>query len=1094
MKTFSGVQGEILKANKKNQLVSAGAGSGKTTVMIEKIAGLLLEKKVEVENLLIVTFTVLAAGEMKERLIKKLKEELNKVEGQEQERILSLIEKLDTANIDTIDGFASKTIKKYFYDLNISPNIEIISDATKDYYLTKAMKKTFDEASKEKLDVELMLDLFGGNRRNFDNLEDLIMSSYNNIINLQDYEKFLQGVVGEYENSIKSECVVNEYICNTANRILRAIRDEYSIFTNQVQEKLNMVVENLNKFNFSVSFKTNLQSLNGFESVRFSQKEKDENEGLKQIIDEIKNLIEIKDDLEKNKINLNYEENNQKIINYLLIFINLLKKFIKNYNKIKEKNNLIDFNDLNRLMLKLLENENIRHELQNKFHYIFIDEYQDVNPLQDELMNRLTGESTTVFMVGDVKQSIYGFRGSSPEWFLSKYDKMKKFKETEDVFDMNVNFRSCPTILNFINIIFNKLMTKEIADIDYKSDCEIEPKRDDIVDEKVKILLVEKTDENVVEKGVYSVKNNQYAESKRKDKEAVLVAKTITELIGTEFYDANSKSRRKLTYSDIAILTHSDKDEKSLSLIDALKQCAIPLNLNNKLEVDSSEIIRLVLSILKCITKTADDVDYLATFLSLTDLTIDDVTEIRDKNFSFYENLKIIQENLIKNDIFLKINSGFEILEEITQASYTMTNSELISYILNNKKLKYYILQKQYGEKELKLLEEFVMKLSSVEDALGLAEFIEVVESNVNANGDFTSIDKEDSVTLQTIHKSKGLEYPVVILYNSSKTFSYLRDNDAINFNADIGFGVDYFDTSNRIKMDSLTKFAIRLANNKKGYKEELRLLYVALTRAKNKLIITGTISNKKLGEINKTSYTNMLLSCFENQITENGLEKEHFKIEFVEDLDLLKIKNNEDRDFDVVGENFSYINQEKFNIPLKNTVTGINSEHYQSSGYEIKNVFNKSTQYETEDRVLTGVHYHSALEMLDLTKEYIKNTDFKDVDYNKIKLAHERLSPLAKNAVNIKKEADFMMYVPYSEITNSTIQDRVLVQGVVDLIVEKENSIILVDYKFSRLPANVLKEKYAEQLKLYKHAIEEAIKKPVEHMFIYSINTGELV
>ena len=278
----------------------------------------------------------------------------------------------------------------------------------------------------------------------------------------------------------------------------------------------------------------------------------------------------------------------------------------------------------------------------------------------------LTGENTKVFMVGDVKQSIYGFRGSSPEWFLNKYDAMKKSQTIENVFDMNVNFRSSPTILKFINEVFSKLMTKEIADIDYAKDCEIEPMRDDIVDDKVKILLVQDEKENEITKGVYSVKNhNAHTNLNGKDKEAMLVLKTITELVGTEFYDANLKEKRKLTYRDIAILTHSDKDENSVILIDLLKKNAVPLNINNKLQVDNSETIKLILSILKCVINTADDVDYLATFLSLTDLTIDDVIKIRDKNFSFYENLIINQQNLIQNEIFLKIKYGFDVLKDI---------------------------------------------------------------------------------------------------------------------------------------------------------------------------------------------------------------------------------------------------------------------------------------------------------------------------------------------------------------------------------------------------------------------------------------------
>ena len=554
---FKGVQKDILLASKKNQLVSAGAGSGKTTVMIEKIADLLLEKNVDVDNLLVVTFTVLAAQEMKERLIKKLKTEILTANDDKKQEILNIIEKIKTASIDTIDGFASKTIKKYFYDLEISPNIEILSDTTKDYYLTKAMNKTFADYSKKIDEINFMLDLFGGNARNLDSLKSLIMTAYYNVINIENYEEFLESVIAEYNDSIKSENVINKYMCDLATQVQKCIIQEYSTFTNQVKEKLSALCVSLQQFNAFVSFKANLKILTSLESVKFSPTEYKENEGLKLLVSKIGDVFALKTNLEKNEINENYEEKNEKIVKYLSIFINLLKNFIKYYNKIKENNNLIDFNDLNRLMLKLLKNENIKHELQEKYQYIFIDEYQDVNPLQDGLMNQLVGENTTLFMVGDVKQSIYGFRGSSPEWFLNKYDNMKKSKMNEDVFDMNVNFRSSPTILKFINEVFSKLMTKEIADIDYKNDCEIEPKRDDIVDDKVKILLVEEEKESELSTGVYSVKNHvQQKSSSSKDKEAVLVLKTITELVGTEFYDANLKEKRNLTYSDIAILTH----------------------------------------------------------------------------------------------------------------------------------------------------------------------------------------------------------------------------------------------------------------------------------------------------------------------------------------------------------------------------------------------------------------------------------------------------------------------------------------------------------------------------------------------------------
>ena len=1002
---------------------------------------------------------------------------------------MKIIEKINTASIDTIDGFSSKTIKKYFYDLEISPNIEIISDTTKDYYLAKAMNKTFNDYLTKPEILNFMLDLFGGNSRNLNTLKDLILTSFYNVINLEDYDKFLNDCIAECENPLKSEDVINCYLCDLANKISGEIIENIGLFSESVKNDLSSFVLLLQSFNSKMSFQTNLQILNRLESLKFSVKDYKENENLKSVVNKIAEIFTLKNNLEKNQIDENFNEKNQKILKYLSIFIDLLRDFIKNYKKIKEKNNLIDFNDLNRLMLKLLNNENIRKELQDKYKFIFIDEYQDVNPLQDGLMSKLAGENSTVFMVGDVKQSIYGFRGSSPEWFLEKYNKLKNNCNNGDVFDMNINFRSSPIVLNFINEIFSKLMTKEIADIDYLKDCMIEPKRNDIVDDKVKILFVEDDKNSTLSTGLYSVKNHTEIKTlNSKDKEALLVLKIITELIGTEFYDANQKIKRRLTYSDIAILTHSDKDENSCVLIDLLKANNVPLNRNNKLDVNSSEIVRLILSIFKCVNLTADDVDYLATFLSLTNLTIDDVVELRNKEFSFYE-------NLINNVEIEEVKRGFEILEDIRNESYSKTIKELISYILENHKLKYYILQKANGNKELNILTEFLEKISSLEDNLSLCEFVEVVESNLNSSSDFISTDKEDSVTIQTIHKSKGLEYPVVILFNSSKVFAYLRENDSINFNSNIGLGFDYFDIENRIKMDSLTKAAIRIENNKKGYKEELRLLYVALTRAKNKLFITGVAKQKDIQEIKKTSYANMLLSCFADQINDGYLEKENFILEFVDDVEILKtIKGDESLNFDVKGLNFEYANKNKFNIPFKNTVTGINREQSEKVGYSVKQIINTAQQYEIEDKAKVGVEYHSALEMLDFKASYQKNSNFKNVDYNKIELAHKNISPLVQNATSIKKEAEFMMYVPHNQVIESDIDDKILIQGVVDLIIEKENSIDIVDYKFSTLPAKVLKQKYFEQLNLYKKAVELAYNKKVENMFIYSINSGELI
>ena len=1087
-KQFIGVQKNILDSNEKNLLVSAGAGRGKTTIMIEKISDLLLNKNVDVENLLVVTFTVLAAEEMKDRLISALTKAVEE-KPNEAERILTMIENIKTASIDTIDGFSSKTIKKYFYELEISPNIEIVSDATRDYYLTRAMKKTIEDFSKNTEQVNLLLDILGGNRRNFDSLEELIIKSYNNIISLENPMQVLDNSILQYEDCIASENVVNKKICFYVNSVKRKVIENHSTFTPKVKDKLKELVSVLDSVNIALNLKHNLKLILELNFPSFSSKEKTENLGLNEVIIEINKLKELKKELEENKINLNFEEKNAKIKQYLLIFIDILKNFIKNYTNIKEKNNFIDFNDLNRLMLKLLNNEKIKTELQNKYKYIFIDEYQDVNPLQDSIMSSIVNGETSLFMVGDVKQSIYGFRGADPDGFLSKYNNIKNRVTSGEKFDMNVNFRSNPIVLEFINEVFSKIMVEETADINYLNDCVIEPQRKDIVDSKVTIALfgTEAKEECVL--GVYSVKEDKGAKQEYSS-EAKYVLQTITNLIGTKFYDANAKVERELTYKDIAILSRSEKDEKMQMLVQLLKENFVPLNVTNKIEVSSSETIKLILSILKCVVGVADDVDYLATFMSVTNLTIDELVEIRNKENTFIENLRASENENVK--------FGFKVLQDIKINSYTKSNTELINYILNEVGVKYYLLRQTNGEKEVRLLEEYLTKISLVEDSLNLAEFIDMLESNISKESDVNSKDSENCVTIQTIHKSKGLEYPVVILYNASKKFNYLSDTNAVNFNADLGFGFYYYDKENRTKSSSIVRYAINELNSMKGYKEEMRLLYVALTRAKNKLYITGSYTKKALEDkvISKNSYTNMLLDCFINNITEEKNELKNCVIEVYNDFDCaLKNTTTSTNQVELIGEGFKYKNEFKFSIPFKNSVTSINSKVAQEKGFTSKQWFTSTTQYNAEeDKALIGTHYHKALEMLDFTKDYEKNTNFEDVDYAKIELAHKNISKLAINAIQIKKEAEFMMYVPYNSIVDSEVEDKVLIQGVVDLIIEKENSVILVDYKFSSLPSAKLKEKYCEQLNLYKKAIELAYKKPVEQMYIYSINNSELV
>ena len=698
-KDFVGVQHDILVENSHNQLVSAGAGSGKTTVMIQKIADLIIERDVPIKSMLVVTFTVLAAQEMKTRLIEKLNEKL-KI-ATDKQHILDVINQVEQANIDTIDGFSSKTIKKYFYELNISPNIEIITDATRDYYLTRAMKQTMDAFFENEYNANLMLDIFGGNARDRSNLEKLIINRYNDVINIENYEEFLQTSAEQYKLGSKCEKVVNDYLINKVKNCLKVIKGDYFSQAEKIKPALINLVEQLDTIG-GINLKDNLKVLYGLDLTVFNRKLNGDCKDAVAALKEVKSTF-----IDKNRIDVNYDLNYPKISEYYNLYITLLQNFIKNYTNLKQKNNLIDFNDLNRLMLKLIKNPLIKAELNSQFNYVFVDEYQDVNPLQDSLINSLVGDNCLIFTVGDVKQSIYGFRGASPEWFLDKYNRYNLDTSMGYAYNMNDNFRSNPIILNFINQVFNKLMTVESADISYVDNGKLNAKRDDIVDDKVKILLAKEEEDNTAQ-GIYSVAKAA-GQNSCISGQAILVANEITKLYNTSFYDANLKTYRTLKYSDIAILSRSVDDKQVDELIRVLKSVNIPVKSSTKLQIDG-EGIKLVLSILKCINNTADDVDLLAFYLSLSPLSLDELAQIHFKDRTFKETIKQNAQNT-------SIMAGQTTLNQLKNVAQINTNSGLIRYILNEAKLKYYLYTKPNGEATILMIEEFINNISPLEDS-----------------------------------------------------------------------------------------------------------------------------------------------------------------------------------------------------------------------------------------------------------------------------------------------------------------------------------------------------------------------------------------
>ena len=1107
---FDEKQQVVLDCEKKNQLVSAGAGSGKTTVMIKKITDIILSGKAKPSQLIVLTFTNLAAGEMKQRLTTALSSELNNASTEEQYKHISgLLEEIDTSSVDTIDGFCSKMTKKYFYKLNLSPEINIATGLSLDYYRNKSLDQCIESSLTLNRDEVINLaDCFEKTARNLDALKANLLNAFYFVMAQADYDKFIEDAVNEYSGLNKSANFLNSHLLQTASDNISIIKDyindlsHYENFFNSVNNYLSV----LSQITSTKTILENVKTFSLLPKIGINRIKDEDKYSYEKVKDALKNISTLVDDYSFiNNFNQDYFNNNIKHFN---TFISLLKNFIKTYQEMKEKYKVLDFADLERNLLKLLTFEDVKNDIYSDYKYIFVDEYQDINPMQNEIILKLKSDNTNIFFVGDVKQSIYGFRQSTPELFLKMYEEYKSNPQSQS-FDMNINFRSNPQILQFNNIIFNKLMTKEKTDIDYYNESQFEPKRTDFdtADDNIEIAIFnDNSIDQLFATGIYSVQGDQSINTKScTEQESEFIADKIISLVGTDFYDSSLKQKRKMTFNDVTILSRSVNDNKNNTLIKVLRSRNIPVNIVNKVELNNCESLNLILNILKVLANIGDDTAY-ATYLTsnLVNMTFDEMFEISSSvnEKTFFLKLIFYKDNF-NNAISEKIKYAFNLLEEIKIESATLNNLGLIDLLLNHYHIKQYILNSPNGKNEYISLNNFLSTISNKESILSFEEFIAYIEVNMSNKTEYSQTDAIDSVTIQTIHASKGLEYPVVILFNSNKKFKPNNDRDDINFDGELGIGMQYFDLEKRTKTDSLTRFAINVKNKIKCYKEEVRLLYVATTRPQNKLIITGCVKfdNIRNGKIATNNFIELIYSVFENNLDIENEVTILPSCKFYQFVDYnssnLSVKTKNSSSFSVNSKNldFTYPNLELCNISLKNNVTGISKQ--QNEEYNIlpnKLNINENLDAKIQSSAELGTLYHKYLSEIDFTKEY-KKVNTNEVDESLLQLAHSKLYDICRNCINIKHENQFMMYVPYNQIfKDSSINQKVLVQGVVDLMVEFPDHFVLIDFKFSKRDINTLQERYKTQLDLYKMAIEKAYHKPVTESYIYKINSGEII
>ena len=833
---------------------------------------MILEENVNIDELLVVTFTNAAASEMRGRILDAIYEYLD--EHPEDVRMREQIVKMAKANICTIHSFCLDVIRNHFYEIGISPNIRIGQQSEMELLRRQVLEDLFEEKyENEDKEFLLLIDTYASYKGD-DNLKELILNIIRNISSNPFPEEWLQNAVEEF--NLKEDIGFEKtkwggIICNEAKEeiemcILELENIEKELAKFYELDKFRKTIKNdiykLEELKHSLNIWDNVVKIAN--TMKWETWPRDKVEmSLKDIAKEKRDQVKKKLNKIKDKFFTSYSKEIAKDIQdmypKIVALQNIIIEFNEKFAKEKLEKNVMDFHDIEHFALKILVKTNdigekqptqIAIEYKNKFKEIAIDEYQDSNLIQEYILNTISN-GNNLFMVGDVKQSIYKFRQARPELFISKYEtyKLKEQKEEVDALKIKLfkNFRSRQNVLDITNLVFESIMGKDLGDIDYNKEEYLNLGADypeNNSNTEIHILDLKEDTEDEQE---------EFEQIEKSVLEARFVAQKIQELVNSKLqvYD-RKEGYRDIKYKDIVILLRSTSTlapiyEKELN------QKNIPVFSDTSSQYFDTIEIQTILSLLKIIDNPMQDIPLVSVLRSnIGSFNDNELISIKlngnnEKNEYFYNTF----ETALKNDktpVYLKekIQKFLENIALWRKQNEYMALHELIWKIYLDTGYYQYVGLIPNGTLRQANLKMLFDRAREYEKASfkGLFHFINYINSLRKANNDMDSAkvigENEDVVRIMSIHKSKGLEFPVVILASTAKKFNLQDLNEQIIIHQNLGIGVKYIDEKRKIEYPTLAKQAISLSVTKETLSEEMRILYVALTRAKEKLIITG--------------------------------------------------------------------------------------------------------------------------------------------------------------------------------------------------------------------------------------------------------------
>ena len=936
--------------------------------------------------MLVVTFTNAAASEMRERILEAIYKKIE--ENPEDIHLQKQITLLNKASICTIHSFCLDVIRNYFYEIDIPANFQIGDSSEMELLKQETLEDLFEEKYIQKDEDFLKLIDTYANYRGDEDLKELILKIDNQIQSDPFPKEWLEEKVEMFNLKEKLDEDFSKTVWG--NLILKELLEE--IEENRL--KLEKIFQNLRKYpeleKYALTIINDKEQLERIENILKT----DDDNTWEKVYKELQTLQFEKWPIDR-KITIEYKNEakdlrdkikksiNKVIENLMLYFSkeanetiydmyeiltsikNIVIEFEEEFANKKKEKNRIDFHDIEHFALKILiekdENGNaqptkVAKELQEKFEEIAIDEYQDSNLVQEYILNSVSKQNN-IFMVGDIKQSIYRFRQARPELFLEKYKnydlvntEMPQLMHTVTVTDKVLtvgskkeaspmghkiklfkNFRSRKEVLNFCNWVFQEIMSEKLGDVDYNEEeylnlgASYEEEQDRIPE--LHILDLAKKEDSIwkqdeEENEIQDEEEQQILE--KNVEEAKMVANRIEELFKQNYmvYD-RKKGKRKIEYRDIAILLRSTAStapiyEKELSSRN------LPVFCDTSSEYLEASEIQTVIALLKIIDNPMQDIPLVHVMRSpIGNFTDNELVEIRlaDNKGYFYE--AVLKKRLASEEYLRKkIDTFLELVENFRQLEKEIPLNELIWKIYSDTNYYNYVgLLNNGGLKQanLKMLFERAKQYETA-SFKGLYNFINFMERLHRSSSDLSSAkivgENDNVIRIMSIHKSKGLEFPVVFLCNTGKMFNKQDLTDKILIHQDLGFGPKFIDNKDNIEYPTLAKEAMKLKLETELISEEMRVLYVALTRPKEKLIITGISKDFEKEKKEKEEMLSLYNSKETNKIEERLLKK---YTSYLDWITLLLLKDNKQKNIDLFVHKLEENNKQEVEENVEN-------------------------------------------------------------------------------------------------------------------------------------------------------------------------------